>query len=712
MSKPSYSSLLFAFCLALLLTCFAYECPAQEVWETNGPCGGSTYELVASPHNNGGLYAAVLGYGIYRRSEEGAYWKRLGDEGLDTLNIKAFAQDPHDSKVLYAGTSYGMYRSADGGAKWEQINGGVSCSNVVAIAIDPKDPDILYVSATWSGYYRVYKTIDAGQTWHPTGPGIPSSLLKQKIIIDPDDHKDVYVCTVDKYNSIPDDAGVYRSMDGGEYWKPSGKGLLNTDIQSITFDPLSSKTLYAGAIGTQYAAYGGVYVSYDEGSNWKWTSTGLPSYIEPNDIEVVYDKLSNIPVLYVAAGPGDYLMPPMTWNPGLYRSENGGITWELAAGSLTFPTLLSLAVNPQKPRTLYTGSKWGGVFRTTNGANSWSYWGDGLGKLCVKALAVHPENEDVVYAGAQASSGYGYTEDAGVWASFNGGKTWVPSGRGMHYTEGFYVSSLAVAPMKPDDTLYAANMGWGLYKSTDYGKLWNWRGPSHGITNYWLYCVAVDPMDSKVAYASAAGYVPWPANIFKTVDGGESWYPIASGVFPHEALWLAFHPEKTKIIYAAAGLDGVFRTEDGGENWKDISTGIHGGRVRPVVVDALCPKHVYLGEIWPGDISVYASYDGGGKWVVYNEGIKGQKVEALAADAVLNHASMVPTALFAGTPEKGVFRRYTTDSEWKPYNKELPSLEVYALAEGPPPEESSEYKKRVIYAGTKSGVAKRYTRVD
>lgn len=693
--------------LVLLGAILAVPAAAQQAWVAGGPYGGSVTALTPSPHPSGGLYAAVNGYGVFHHPlVDDARWSRLGTVGLDDLGIHCLVQDPDKVEVLYVGTDTGVYRTTDGGKTWELRNGGLYCWDVRCLAIDPCEPKTLYSGAIWEGDWRVYKTVDAGETWFATGPGIPDSVEKEAIIIDRQNSEIVYVATSDWYGYCPDDAGVYKSTNAGERWQPAGKGLLNTEIGALTMDPYNHNVLYAGARGSQYDPYGGVYVTYNGADEWRRISNGLPNNMTPHALAAVYNQQIERPTLYVAASHSQFLQPPTTWDAWLYRSFDGGRNWELASAGVSFEYLRCLATDPVQPQTMYLGCEAGGVFRTTNTGDSWAHWSEGLAALSVQALAVHPDDENLVFAGAVARGGLSDHSDAGGWVSHDGGKSWLPRGRNLHATSGFYIRSVAIAPTKPDPTFYIANLGWGLYKSTDYGKSWAWRGFSHGVSNLWMEWLAVDPLDPLVTYATAAGFTPWPPNIFKTINGGDYWFPIASGVVNHEWLGLAIDPTNTQVMYAAAGMDGMWKTANGGTTWKEISYGLKDGTLRPIVIDPSTPSTVYVGETWNGENGVYKTEDGGGKWYLYREGLPEVPVEALAIDSDPDaHSIYIPT-LYAGT-HGGVFRRTPRDRNWRAFSDGLPSKEIFSLAIGPERPESGPLPRlRVLYAGTDYGVAR------
>jgi photosystem II stability/assembly factor-like uncharacterized protein len=677
---------------------------AVDHWVSHGPYGGSTSVLIPSAHQEGGLYAAVLGYGVFRIPGGSDTWTQRSN-GFDYPYLRALVQDPLQPDVLYAGATDGIYWTTDGGLNWEPRNGGTSPSHVSALAIDPVRPWIVYAGAIW-GDWAVYKTVNSGATWEPTGPGIPLVLHITALLVDPVNSDIVYAATEDPHNYLPDEAGVYKSVDGGASWLPSGDGLLNPQVRTLTFDPSSSQRIYAGVYSNEYVTSGGVYVSEDAGRNWARISNGLPDGVElaVEGIAVAPGGPPDEPTLFAAATHEISLpQPPGTWEPRLYRSTNGGASWERSAAGIVFPDMLSVLVDPDDPEIVYAGTNTGGVFRSTDGGDNWSHWSDGLARLGVFALTMDPGDENTLYAGTVAYFAVHEPHDAGVYASFDGGLTWQPRPRNLRIGDSFYVSSLAVAECGPPaKTVYAPSFGWMLYKSTDQGLSWDWRGWSHGIGGYWLRTVVVDPSDPSVAYVSGAGFEPsWP-DIYKTTDCGESWTAVASDLIWLEFMGLAIDPNNPQKLYAGTAWEGVWKTVNGGSSWQPTGFPMDTATAKSVAIDPRMPGHVYVGDNQWGATGVYMSTDGGREWELFNQGLGHLDVEALVIDAP-PAGDPDPMALYAGTEGGGVYRRREGEA-WMPVNAGLEELRVYSLALGPPASRGRPTETgRLLFAGTAAG---------
>ena len=623
---------------------------------------------------------------------------------MDNVWIQGLVQNPNDPAVLYAGTRAGVYWTTDGGLTWSPRSGSVTVSYVEALAIDPQNPAVLYAGAIWAANWGVRKTVDGGATWNAVGSGIPTALHITDILIDPTDSNVIYVSTQDPHNYAADDAGVYKSTDGGGSFEPAGNGLLCTEVRCLEFQPGSPQIIYAGADGDAYHPGGGLHVTYDGGANWSWLSSGLP--IETGfwiyDIAVVPEDVE-FPRIYIAAAYDYELpMPPQSWDARLYVSSPGWDTWSLASSGIAYPNLYAVAVDPNNIDTVYAGAQSGGVFRSTDAATSWQHDSAGLQQLNVRSIAVAPDDPNTVYVSTDAWHSEYELSNAGVFVSRDGGVTWTPRNQDLWVNGSFAIESVAIA--KCDQVvLYAAASGWCMYKSEDGGAHWLWRGFPHGMNAYWVRQVVVNPDYPNVAYVTVAGYEPdWP-DIFKTTDCGETWFPVASNLVYAAFEGITIDPTDSETIYAGTHWEGVWKTTNGGGSWTHTGSEVDELIIRAVAVDAQQPEHVYVGDSDYEGTGVWVSYNGGNSWQQDNAGLLNLRVNAIVIDSVPGTGEPYPAVVYAGTGGGGVHCRQD-DTVWIPMNDGLENLSVYTLALGPLPIDNDQSIRRALYAGTARGL--------
>ena len=228
-------------------------------------------------------------------SEDGGKtWRQVPDlEGADPMG---WAIDPTDPKKMYAGGHPGFYRSEDGGETWSQDNSGLPATDVHGLGMDPQDPDTLYASIMGAGLYR---TTEAGGRWELVNADVG---VMGPILVDPRDSEALYVAGME--------GDFYRSEDGGKSWDELGTipGGMATWVSQSLEDP-----------DILYAANGGVAKSTDGGESWRPMDEGLPE-----GVSTVAVALQDPRVVYAGVLDGT--------EARVYRSENGGESWEAQNG--------------------------------------------------------------------------------------------------------------------------------------------------------------------------------------------------------------------------------------------------------------------------------------------------------------------------------------------------------------------------------------------
>jgi len=142
-----------------------------------------------------------------------------------------------------------------------------------------------------------------------------------------------------------------------------------------------------------------------------------------------------------------------------------------------------------------------------------------------------------------------------------------------------------------------------FYKSFDGGLTWTPVNRPGGI-----YCIEVNPYNPDILYAGTIHYYPLPLDtlmygIDRSLDGGLTWtfYPLSASVADIE-----FDLTNPDIIYAGGGK--IFKSTDGGESWFEIAD----YSVKSLRVDPDNPSHIVAGTYGNG---LYESFDAGSTWI-------------------------------------------------------------------------------------------------
>jgi photosystem II stability/assembly factor-like uncharacterized protein len=332
----------------------------------------------------------------------------------------------------------------------------------------------------------------------------------------------------------------------------------------------SSAGARGGRLGTVF------YIAAASGGVWKTTNGGVS--FEPvfddagvGSIGAVATAPTNSNVVWVGTGEANS-QRSSSYGDGVYRSLDGGKTFE-HMGLRTSQHVGKIVVHPEDEEVVYVaavGPLWAGggergLYRSTDGGESWELILEGANPWTgVTDLVLDPTDPEVMYAATyqrmrRAWSFVGGGPGSGVWKSTDGGESWTELTRGLPASDVGRIG-LDVSLSSPH-TLYAvveSNEEAGLYRSDDAGA--SWRRVSDIESIPWYFGeVRVDPTDPETVYHLGV-------LLQRSRDGGETWERIDRGGVhvDHHAMWI--NPENpAHIILGNDG--GLYVTHDGGETW-------------------------------------------------------------------------------------------------------------------------------------------------
>lgn len=255
--------------------------------------------------------------------------------------------------------------------------------------------------------------------------------------------------------------------------------------------------------GICFAARGsGLYRSTDGGVTWQpaYTSLGLDDAVPTPAVALSPDFPADHTVFAGVAG-------------AILRSYDGGQTWYASALPAPPPVVSCLAVSPDYVRdgVVFAGTMEDGVFRSSDRGDHWVRWNFGLLDLHVMALALSPAfaTDETLYAGVES----------GIFRSTNGGRAW----REVPFpTDLAPVLSLALSPaFKQDGLLLAGTEEHGLWCSRDAGRSWSQLGEDVLAGSVNAIVLGADfPRTPLILAVTSAG-------VLLSEDGGCTWSEVA-----------------------------------------------------------------------------------------------------------------------------------------------------------------------------------------
>ena len=316
--------------------------------------------------------------------------------------------------------------------------------------------------------------------------------------------------------------GVWKTSDMGLSWDNVSDGFFNTaSVGAIAVAPSDTNVIYVGTgsacIRGNATTGDGMYRSLDGGDTWD--HIGLPDsgtiarlVVHPDNHDLVYAAVFGHPF-----GPSE--------ERGVYRSEDGGNTWEQVMFISNEVGAIDLSMNPRNPReiyaafwrferkpwTTYDGSEDGGIYKTKDGGDTWEKLEGGLptGLTGRIGVSVSPADPTRVYALVSALD-----PEGGLYRSDDSGKTWQRINRDRNLRQRHWYYSHVHADPTDRDTVYVLNVS--MWKSIDAGESMTRLRPNHGDTHD-LWINPDDPHNMVLA-DDGGGEV--------TTNGGQTWSTV------------------------------------------------------------------------------------------------------------------------------------------------------------------------------------------
>jgi photosystem II stability/assembly factor-like uncharacterized protein len=542
----------------------------------------------------------------------------------------AVAGDPAQPAVFYFGsTGGGVWKTTDAGLYWTNVSDGFfRRASVGALAVAPSDPNVLYAGmgeATIRGNVShgdgVYTSTDAGRTWRHLG--LEQTRNISKLRVHPGDPNVVLVAALGHAHGPNPERGVFRTTDGGASWERTLFRSDDAGAGDLVLDPTNPRIVYASLWetrrGPHYLTSGGpgsgLFRSEDGGLTWTELTArpGMPK-----------GPKGKIGLAASAAKPGRVWALVEAEQGGVYRSDDWGETWERLNEDRNLRQRAwyysHIYADPQDAETVWVLNV--ELWRSHDG-----------GKTFGRVQAPHGDNHDLWIDPANPQRII-LGNDGGATVSLNGGVSW--SSIYNQPTSEFYHATVdargRVYGAQQDNT----TMSVPSRSRRDAITTTEWYEIGGGESGY----VAVDPRDPNVIYAgSYQGYLTrydhgrgqlrnigvWPEE-YSGWSAGEQKYRF-NWTFP---LFLSPHDPAT--LYCAANV--VFRSRDEGHSWEQLGgdltrndaatlvasggpiTKDNTGAENYATIFALAESPLQAGLLWAGsdDGLVHLSRDGGASW--------------------------------------------------------------------------------------------------
>lgn len=602
---------------------------------------------------------------INRTAGLGGYW------GMGRIREIAF--HPTEPNTIWLGADQGgIWKSEDNGNTYTPVGDDLPFLRVSSICVDYTNPDILYMAGGgigtnyWQRAIGVYKTIDGGENWIPTGftSELADGNYVRRLAMSPVNPSILIVTTRE---------GTYRTDDAGETWNL----VYGGEAWDILFHPDGNSVF----IGRKQA----IMKSVDSGLNWttaistsesgifKHMATSpinnnfLTAQLETDGITSIYvstDKgisWQNKSIVEDAGGTIGFSSSDENtlyrgWTK-IFKSSDLGSTWTQQTNwyaTQNYPEVhadhFRIEKNPHKDNTLYFCND-GGLYILDEENSTWTEKSEGLIISQYYSLSSSQSDPSVLLCGSQDNGGW-YRRSDGTWTTTNGGDgmhTW-QSPDNKYYGYSSY----------PGGKIYRTYNAWNSY----YSLFENMQpAPDKGD---WNSRFAIDPNKTDRIVTGCF------ADVYESMDKGQTWSKISSSLTGGYKLHSIAIPETdSRIIYTSSG-PYFYYTYNGGQDW-DFSYVGNGNTIQDIAVSDYDPKLVWVvtGGFSMGS-KVFESENGGRSW----KNISGS-LPNIAALSII-HRKGTTENLYVGM-SYGVYYRTGSMDDWEFFGHGIPNTEIRDL---------------------------------
>ncbi len=623
-------------------------------WETialNDQIADGLQTLEIHPSDAEHLFGGDLGLGVLRSLNHAQSWTPV-NQGLDAVVVYDLDVQDGNSDHMIAASGSGLYERPSGSETWLRRRSG----EYKSAEFEPNSAVTYYAGA----YRSLIRTDDNGGSWQVSND--LGDTFAFDIEIDPDNTDTLFITAGQQ---------VMRSTDGGLTFEPVMTGTnLSGDsyrMNTVVIDPSDSRHLIAGG-GNFYIprVFGDMWESRDGGAAGSWQRTGLSgvvinaALIDPRDPNVMY------------AGCGY----SANWNPPLYKSIDGGVTWTSATQGMPNARLMTYDIWASAPDDVFAVGWEGTVYHydgTSVSPMVSNTSGDLYGVFGLSSSAVWAVGANglvIRYDGSQWSdmAGGAGVDLYSVWASGPDNVFAVGQGGIIRHFDGNAWSTMSSGVTDDLTSVFGAAADHVVAVSTSGtflrydGSNWSPMGTADAESFTDVWGLATDNY-----YAAGIGGALWHYD-------GSSWSRVDIGNVSEDllAVWGAAADD----IYVTAGFGGLMLHYDGSQWTRLTIPGVRYAReIWGVAADA-----VFVNDASGG---IYR-YDGDQWLTLQASGTSYRSVTDLAF-----HAAN-PDILYAGTFKAGVYISPNQGDRWLDFG--MPPSRVFALATGS------------LYAATGSGV--------
>ena len=520
--------------------------------------------------------------------------------------------------------------------------------------------------------------------------------------------------------------GIFKSINNGESWVNIFADSPIISIGDIAMDPDNENILYAGtgeANASSYSFFGnGIYKSIDAGESWEHIGLENSAYIG----RIIVDHTNSERVFAAACGN----LFSGNEERGIYRSDDGGLTWERKLFVSDITSAVDLVQHPTNPNILYAAmwerlrglnfrqsfGETSGIWKTIDGGDNWFELTNGLptgndvGRI---GIDISRSNPDVLYTFYDMPNA-----EVRVYKTSNSGESWTRTNDdyldGMNSYFGWYFGQIRVDPSDEnrvyvlgvelyrsdnsgDSWILLADYGnmeeihvdhhaleidentgrimegndGGLYYSYDLGDNWT-KLENIPLTQF--YAIEIDRTNPQRVYGGTQDN-----STIRTLTGNlDDWHVILGG----DGFYCLVDYENPNIIYAEYQYGGLNKSTNGGYNFYSINDEMGSDRTNwssPLAMHPTEPNILYFGTY-----RIWKTTNHGDDWTAVSsdltDGDDGSSYHTVTTIAI---SPLDPEIVVAGTDDGNVHVSQNGGNTWNEVTDGLPDRWITKVAADP-----------------------------
>ncbi|MEA5534297.1 WD40/YVTN/BNR-like repeat-containing protein [Crocosphaera sp. XPORK-15E] len=300
-----------------------------------------------------------------------------------------------------------------------------------------------------------------------------------------------------------------------------------------------------------------------------------------------------------------------SYGDGMYKSQDGGTSWEKVNQGLETLKIESVAISPNDPDLVLAEGTEGGLYKTDDGGKSWTSVIDS--KTQITAMAFLPNNDSQIILGDSKGN---------LHLSSDKGKNWQLMGK---IQDNSPINAVAISPNFSTDKMILIGTDKGIFKSVDLGKSSVNISQENLDKNIRDIVIKSGENNNPKIFVSTKD-----TGVFQSEDEGKTWTKISQGLTKdHQAddfkvphfykLGISPFFSQDGVMFVG-GFNGLFKSQNRGENWQKLET-LSAGTVVSLGISPNYKNDGTLGVVtYVGN--AYLSEDGGKTWKTINKGLE------------------------------------------------------------------------------------------